>query len=35
MSLVLIVSLVVIAAVAVLGLVGHLIDRSADRHEGP
>jgi len=35
MSLVLIVALVVIGAVAVLGLVGYLIDRSANRHEGP
>lgn len=33
MSLVLIVSLVVIGAVAVLGTIGYLIDRSADRHE--
>jgi len=35
MSLIPIVSLVVIAALAVLGLLGYLIDRGADRHEGP
>jgi hypothetical protein len=35
MSLVFIVALVVIGAVALLGLAGYLIDRSADRHEGP
>lgn len=35
MSLVLIVSLVVIGALAALGLIGYLIDRNADRHEGP
>lgn len=35
MSLVVIVVPVVIGAVALLGLVGYLIDRSADRHEGP
>jgi hypothetical protein len=35
MSLIPIVSLIVIGALAVLGLLGYLIDRSADRHEGP
>jgi hypothetical protein len=35
MSLVLIVALVVVVAVVLLGVVGCLIDRSADRHEGP
>jgi hypothetical protein len=35
MSLIPIVSLIVIVALVVLGLLGYLIDRSADRHEGP
>ena len=35
MSLIPAVTLVVIAALAVLGLVGYLLDRNADRHEGP
>jgi hypothetical protein len=35
MSLVFIVVLVVIGAVALLGLAGYLIDRNADRREGP
>jgi len=35
MSLVPVVALVVIGAVAVLGLLGYLIDRSATRREGP
>jgi hypothetical protein len=35
MSLVLIVTLVVIGALVVLGLAGYLIDRSANRREGP
>ena len=35
MSLVLVVAVIVIGVVIVLGLLGYLIDRSADRHEGP
>jgi hypothetical protein len=35
MSLVAIVALVVIGAVALLGFIGYLIDRSADRQERP
>jgi hypothetical protein len=33
MSLIVNVSLIVVAAVVVLGVIGYLIDRSADRHE--
>jgi preprotein translocase subunit Sss1 len=34
LNLPLIVSVIVIVALALLGLIGYLIDRSADRHEG-
>jgi hypothetical protein len=35
MSLVLVVAVIVLVVVILLGLLGYLIDRSADRHEGP